>query len=87
MIEKIKQFILDNSIPLTEGSRNSSVTILIGYSQHLKASKEDLKAALENEIKNDKFIEEEIDRLWLYCSANKYANYWITETASNTYKF
>ena len=63
----IRKFINDNKLSFAEGSRNSTVTTLIGYSQHLGLSRVDLAIALKPEIDADKFIAEEIDRLWQYC--------------------
>jgi len=83
----IQEFIKNNSLSLEPGSRNSTITTLIGYAQHKELSKADLEKELETEINNDSFIQEEIDRLWLYCGSNNYKAYWSMPQASNQWKF
>ena len=84
---KIKQFIQDNDLSLEEGTRNSTIVTLIGYSQYLDLSKKQLEESLREEINNDDVIQEEIDRLWSYCKSNNYKKYWLSEIAKNQYKF
>jgi hypothetical protein len=86
-MEKIIKFITDNKLSFAKGSRNTTVTTLIGYSQHLDLTKSELEAALSKEIAADSFIKEEIDRLWVYCSRNNYAAYWSKPEASKKWKF
>jgi hypothetical protein len=83
----MRKFIIDNKISFEEGSRNSAVVILIGYAQHLGLSKEQLEAELSEEIEADNFIQDEINRLWDYCSRNQYNKFWKTEEAKKLYKF
>lgn len=83
----IDTFIENNNISFEEGNRNSSVTTMIGYAQHLNLSQDKLKAELIEYIDNDSFIKEEIDRLWSYCNSKNYKSYWSTDEAKKTYKF
>lgn len=83
----IQEFIKNNSLSLKPGSRNSTITTLIGYAQHSELSKSDLEKELETEINNDSFIQEEVDRLWDYCKVNNYKSFWVTPRAKARYKF
>lgn len=83
----MKQFIKDNHLSFGEGRRNSTVTVLIGYAQHLGLSQNDLEVELSDEIEADSFIQEEIDRLWNYCKKNNYKTFWKTAKAKAQYKF
>ena len=83
----MKEFIKNNHLSFGVGRRNSTVTVLIGYAQHLKMSIDDLKAELAEQIKADSFIKEEIDRLWNYCKTNNYNNFWKSDEAKKQYKF
>jgi hypothetical protein len=87
MENKIRKFIDDNELSFNEGCRNTTVTILIGYTQHLGLTQTNLEADLELEIDADSFIETEIERLWNYCKSNNYAKFWITDEAKELYKF
>jgi len=80
-------FIKNNHLSFGKGRRNSTVTVLVGYAQHLKMTKDDLKTSLSVQISEDSFIKEEIDRLWDYCKSNKYAAFWKTAEAKKQYKF
>ena len=83
----MRKFITDNDISFEPGSRNSSVVTLIGYAQHLGMMQRQLEDELEQEIDNDSFIQEEIDRLWDYCKASNYKKWWTTKQANAQYKF
>lgn len=83
----MKDFIKNNHLSFGKGRRNSTITVLVGYSQHLKMTSEDLKSELSHQIMDDSFIGEEIDRLWNYCKSRKYAAYWKTAAAKSSYKF
>lgn len=83
----IRKFIEDNKISFKEGSRNSSVVVLIGYAQHLKMSQTDLLTELHTEVVKDSFIEEEVKRLFDYCKSNNYKKFWTTTKAKKEYKF
>lgn len=83
----MRKFITDNDISFEPGSRNSSVVTLIGYAQHLGMMQRQLEDELEQEIDNDSFIQEEIDRLWDYCKASNYKKWWTTKQAKVQYKF
>jgi len=84
----IKQFIKDNKLSFAPGCRNSTLTILIGYAQHLGfTSEEALKTELKSQCDNDPFIESEIDRLWGYCNGKNYKNFWSTPIAKKQYIF
>lgn len=87
MKNKIRQFIEDNTLSFEEGERNANIIVLIGYSQFLKLSKEDLEEELQEEIDNDGVIQDEIDRLWSYASSNNYAKYWKTKQAKKDWSF
>jgi hypothetical protein len=86
-MSKIKKFISNNDISFTEGNRNTTVVTLIGYAQHSDISKDDLKIELSEEIKNDSFINKEIDRLWNYCKINNYKDYWNKAVARSQYTY
>lgn len=86
-MELIRKFINDNKLSFAPGSRNTTVTTLIGYSQHLGISRTDLAIAIKPEIDADSFIAEEIDRLWDYCERNHYKNYWTKAEAVKQYTF
>ncbi len=83
----IREFIDKNKIEFNEGQRNSSTVVIIGYAQHLGLSEAQLKKELAKEIKADKFIKEEIERLFDYCSSNKYGDWWKSKEAKSQYKF
>ena len=83
----IKNFIIENNLDFTQGSRNSTCTTLIGYSQHLGLSKEQLKEELKDQILEDSFIKEEIDRLWNYCKDRNYKAFWSSEEAKMLWIF
>jgi hypothetical protein len=85
-MSKIRKFINDNNISFEEGNRNSTVTTLIGYAQYLEMSKVDLAKELETEITEDKFIAEEIDRIWNFCKIKNYKDYWV-DKLSNSYSY
>lgn len=87
MKNKIRKFIEDNSIEFIEGSRNFSITVLIGYVQYLDLSKDELEEELSDEITEDCVIQDEIDRLWSYCTGNNYKKYWTTDDAKNQWVF
>jgi len=83
----IKNFIEENNISFAEGERNTSVVTLIGYAQHLKLTKSEFRGELAQEIKDDMFIGEEIERLWDYCVTKKYKNFWKKQEAKLQYTF
>jgi hypothetical protein len=83
----MRDFINENSISFEQGSRNSSITTLIGYAQYKGLTKDKLKLELSKEIIEDSFIKEEIDRLWDYCKARNYKNWWSTTEAKLQYTF
>lgn len=86
-MEKIQEFIKNNNLSFERGSRNTSCTILTGYSQFLELTEEQLKEELKNEIKNDSFISEEISRIFPYCKAKNYKDFWVKEEAKLQYTF
>jgi len=86
-MNKIRNFINENNLSFEPGSRNSTCVTLIGYSQHLGLSKEDLEEELSNEIDNDDVIQDEINERWEYCSYNNYKKYWTTTQAKKDWSF
>lgn len=86
-MSEIKEFIKTNKLSFKEGSRNSSVTPLIGYSLFLGLTKEQLEEELKQQIAKDGFIQDEIDRLWAYCQSRNYQAYWEKPEAKKTWKF
>lgn len=82
----IKDFITQNNLSFKEGSRNSSCTVLIGFSQYLGLQQKQLEEELKNEISLDKFLQNEINRLWEYCLHNNYGKWWEKEENRKTYK-
>jgi hypothetical protein len=86
-MNRLRKFINENNLSFDEGSRNSTIVVLIGFSQHLGLSLTDVETELQSEIDDDYFIQEEIDRLWDYCKNRNYKNYWSTPEAKNKYKF
>jgi hypothetical protein len=83
----IKKFIKENKIDFSVGQRNSSCVILTGYAQYLELDMYQLEKELEKQIEEDTFIQDEIRRIWDYCKARNYKNYWSTPLAKETYKF
>lgn len=83
----MRRFIKENNISFEPGSRNTSVTTLIGYAQHKGLTCQELIDFLEPEISNDFFILEEVNRLWDYCKKNNYKKFWKTQTAKSQYNF
>jgi hypothetical protein len=86
-MNRLRKFIDENNLYFDEGSRNSTIVVLIGFSQHLGLSLTDVETELQSEIDDDYFIQEELDRLWQYCANRNYKNYWSTPEAKNKYKF
>jgi hypothetical protein len=86
-MNRLRKFIDENNLYFDEGSRNSTIVVLIGFSQHLGLSLTDVETELQSEIDDDYFIQEELDRLWQYCANRNYKNYWTTPEAKNKYKF
>jgi len=86
-MNKLRKFINENELSFDYGNRNSTVTTIIGFSQHLGLDLEDVETELEKEIDDDYFIQEELDRLWQYCANRNYKNYWSTPEAKNEYGF
>lgn len=86
-MSKIKEFIKNNDLSFEEGSRNTTVVILIGYSQFLGLTKIQLEEELDEQIEDDYFIQEEIDRLWEFCKNRNYKDFWVTEKAKEEYNF
>lgn len=87
MENKIREFIEKNGITFEEGQRNAMVIVLIGYSQFLELSKENLENTLVDEIDEDDVIQEEIDARWNYCASNNYKKYWKTAQAKKDWEF
>lgn len=83
----IRKFIQDNNLSFEEGSRNSSVVTIIGYAQFKGLDKLDVEHGLQDEIKADSFILDELNRLFDYCKVRNYKNYWTTPEATRIYKF
>ncbi len=86
-MKDIRDFIKNNNISFTKGSRNTSVVTLIGYAQHKGLTCQELIDSLKPEITKDVFILEEVNRLWDYCKANKYKNFWKKQEAKLQYTF
>lgn len=83
----IKEFIKNNKLSFKEGQRNSTMTTLIGFSQFKKLEKDNLEQEISAQIKEDPFIQDELDRLWGYCESNDYANWWTSSEAKSQWKF
>lgn len=86
-MSKIKEFIKQNKLSFKEGQRNSTVTTLVGYSQHLGLTENKLRAEIVDQIDADSFIDEEVKRLWKYGVSKGYKNYWTTSVARKTWNF
>jgi hypothetical protein len=86
-MSQIQEFIKNNNLSFEEGSRNTTVVVLIGYAQHLGLTETELDDELSEQYKEDAFICEEVTRLFDYCKARNYKNYWSTPLAKETYKF
>lgn len=87
MKTEVRKFIDKNKLTFEEGSRNSTMVTLIGFSQYLDWAKSDLETELEEEINEDPFLQDELDRLWGYCESNDYANWWTSSEAKKQWKF
>ncbi|MDD1444130.1 hypothetical protein MEO93_28080 [Dolichospermum sp. ST_sed3] len=83
----MRDFINENNLDFTEGSRNSTCVILIGYAQHKKLTLPQFREELKKEIKADKFIGTEINRLWNYCADRNYKKFWSSKEAKTQYTF
>lgn len=83
----IRKFIKENHLSFGEGRRNSTVTVLVGFSQHLGLSESELLEELSDEIGDDSFIGDEVLRLYNYCKARNYKKFWKTAKAKKQYKF
>lgn len=88
-MSKIREFIDKNKLSfIGNGSGiNSSVCTIIGYSQFLELSQEDLEKELTPEIKKNSEVKKEIDRLWNYCDNSAYSSFWYTSKAKEQYHF
>lgn len=87
IMNRLRKFIEENDLDFNEGSRNTTVVCLIGFSQHLGLTRNDLENELIVEMNEDSFIGEEIGRLWEYCKNRNYKDYWSKPIAKATYKF
>lgn len=87
MKTEVRKFIDKNKLTFEEGSRNSTMVTLIGFSQHLNWAKSDLKTELKEEINEDPFLQDELNRLWDCCASNNYKSYWSKSEAKKTWKF
>lgn len=90
MMEKVKQFIEDNSLSFEVGRRNTDSVILAGYCCYLGLDRSDVQE-INDSIKevcpeHDDF-EGEFDRVFEYAYCNNYGQYWNTEEAKKSYKF
>ena len=83
----IETFIKANKLSFKKGNRNSTITTLVGYAQHLNITKTKLLAGIGEQVFTDSFIKEEVDRLWPYCAEHNYKEFWTTKEASKRYKF
>lgn len=86
-MSKIREFIEKNDLSFAPGNRNFTMVTLIGYSQYLGLSEEELEKELSNEIDEDSVIQDEIDERWEYCERNNYKNYWTTKQAKKDWSF
>lgn len=84
---KIREFIDANGLSFDEGSRNTICTTIIGFALHLGLGQNDLEVELSDEIEADGFIQDEIDRLFPFCSNRGYGNWWKKKEAKKAYKF
>lgn len=87
MKNKIREFIEKNDLSFAPGNRNFTMVTLIGYSQYLGLSKDELEEELSDEIIEDSVIQDEIDERWGYAERNNYAKFWKTKDARNQYVF
>ena len=86
-MSKIREFIEKNDLSFEDGSRNFTMVTLMGFSQHLGLSQEDLESELVEEIAKDGVIQDEIDERWGYCDSNNYKKYWKTKEAKKDWSF
>lgn len=83
----IQKFIEENDLSFEEGSRNSTIVVLISFAQHLNMTMSKLKTELKQQIEADSFIAEETERLWDYCKNKNYKDFWTKTVAKEQYKF
>ena len=83
----MRNFITENKLSFEPGSRNSTITTLIGYAQFKGLNQSNLEEELITESNADSFIAEEINRLWDYCKAKNYKSFWSSEEAKEQYTF
>ncbi len=83
----MKNFIIENKLSFEEGQRNTSIVTLIGFSQHLGLTIEQLKEELKEQIEVDIFVAQEVERLFTYCKDRNYKQFWKTPDAKIQYVF
>lgn len=78
----LTEFIKENNLTFEVGERNTNITVLCGYALHKNYSIEDCKnAILTTEYEYDRGdIFPEIERVYEYARANKYGDWWTTQT-------
>jgi hypothetical protein len=90
MIEKVKQFILENDLSFKEGTRNNNSVILSGFCCYLSLDRSDVREIIDciKEVcpDHDDF-EAEFDRVFEYAWCNDYGQYWNSDDAKKSYKY
>ena len=84
-VEKLKNFIKHNSLTFTEGSRNSDLVVLCGYSLYLGAEKEDVETVLEEKLNIDSGLVSEFNFVYPYAKKNNYGDWWNNPKNKNCY--
>lgn len=87
MRKNLVNFITNNELKFEEGRRNSDCVVICGYAQYIGADYEDVKNAitivLESSLNDE--LSHELEKIWIYCWDNDYANWWDDQDNRDEY--
>lgn len=93
MVEQLKNFIEANHLEFTEGRRNSDLVPLVGYALYLKNyvfqnvnAYPNLESVLEEKIKKDDELKNELNNVFDYAENANYENWWEHKSNREKYK-
>lgn len=89
-IEKLEKFIIDNNLTFVEGNSNTNAVVICGYGCYLEATVNEINTAIlqsDVNIADITWLEGEIERVFEFADDNAYADYWLTDKASDEWKF
>ena len=87
MVDKLLEFCKLNQIEFKNGYRNSPAVTLVGYGLHIGASKEDVLAVSKQLYPKDTKTADELERVYMYGSANGYGRYWENPENVKAFQF